>query len=206
MSRPKNPQRPPRPLTVADGDVIEVRPVLWRIHRVGGEHRVSWRTFRTFGPLHLARFDPHPLPCGAHPGYGVSYAALDVATCVAEVFQHTRTVRTDAAVHLTGWTPNRPLRLLDLSKDWALRNGASHSLYAAPRRTCRAWSHAIRETWPQLDGLWAPSTLTGRPIVVLYQHAQDSLPAHPQFSRPLSNSLVWLIVADVAERAGYRLG
>lgn len=43
-----------------------------------------------------------------------------------------------------------------------LRNGASHSLASEPRATCRTWARAIAETWPDLDGLWSPSTLTGR--------------------------------------------
>lgn len=201
--RPKNPDSPAGTLTRTGDDMIEILPVLWRIHRTTGPHVLAWNGFRTFGPLRTARFDPHPPNCGTHPGRGVSYAALDVATAVAEVFQQTRTVRAASDVRLTAWTPTRPLRLLDLSGDWALHNGASHSLYAAPRRTCRNWSRAIRGTWPDLDGLWAPSTMTGQSVVALYEHAADSFPPRPSFTRALSNPYVWVLITAAANRVGY---
>lgn len=203
--RPKNPARPAGPLIRADEDLLHAHQALWRIHRTSGRHAVAWNGFRMFGPLSTARFDPHPPDRGVHLGYGVSYAALDVATAVAEVFQHTRTVRAAPDVQLTAWTPARSLRLLDLTGDWALRNGAAHSLYAAPWRTCRAWSRAIHDAWPDLDGLWAPSTMTGQPIVVLYERASDSFPARPAFTRELSNPYVWATVAAAAGRVGYAI-
>lgn len=163
-----------------------------------------WDAFRTFGPLSAARYDPHPEPRGEHPGFGITYAAADVTTTVAEVFQDRRTVNASGSLHLTSWTPTRALKLLDLTGDWALRNGAAHALAAAPRPTCRWWSRSIRETWDWLDGLWAPSTLTGRPMVALYEPAGDSFPPAPAFTRPLDNDVVWDIVADAAVAIGYQ--
>ncbi|OJV23119.1 MAG: hypothetical protein BGO26_09195 [Actinobacteria bacterium 69-20] len=202
--RPKNPVTPPRPLIRDDRDLLLAQPTLWRIHGTFGPHALAWNEFRTFGPLSTARFDPHPQPRGEHDGYGVSYAALDLPTAVAEVFQHTRVVESTPAVTVTSWSPVRPLRLLDLTGDWALRNGASHSLQAAPRRTCRNWSRTILETWQDVDGLQSASTMTGRPIVTLYERAADSYPHQPAFSRPLNTTAVWVLVADAAAAVGYR--
>lgn len=151
------------------------------------------------------RWDPHPSPTGDHPGYGITYAAVDVATAVAEVFQTNRVVPISSDVCLTSWTPVRALRLLDLTGDWALRNEAAHALHAARRSTGRAWSNAIRDTWRWLDGLWAPSTLTGRPVIALYEPAAGSFPAVPAFSRTLDNAVVWSVVADAARGIGYRI-
>lgn len=131
------------------------------------------------------------------------YASPSPETAFAEVFQHTRIIELDTARALTGWLPTRPLALLDLvDSDWALHNGAAASLPQAPRSTCRAWARAV---WEQhgatLDGILAPSTLTGDPMVVLFVRAVDALPEAPDFSRPLDH----LDVATIARVAATRL-
>jgi hypothetical protein len=151
------------------------------------------------------RFDPQPPPTGLS-AEGVLYAATDIVTALAETFQATRVIDSVGfGPHLTGWEPTRALRLLDLTGSWALRNGAAHALAAAPRSVCRAWARAIRETWPGLDGLWAPSTMTGEPVVVLFNPAQDSFPNLPGFTRALAHPAVRAVAARAAERTGYRL-
>ena len=92
----------------------------------------------------MCRWDPHPEPPGDHPGEGVLYTAGDLMTCVAEVFADTRIIdtRCDTPV-LQIWQATRAMRLLDLSGQWALRNGASAALDSAPRSTCRAWARAV---------------------------------------------------------------
>ncbi|MBM9468408.1 RES family NAD+ phosphorylase [Nakamurella leprariae] len=205
-TRRKVPAHPPAPLHRRPGDVLTIQPVLWRLHRTRGPFVLPWNGFRIFGPLTSARWDPHPSPQGEHPGSGVSYAAIDLRTAVAEVFQTARRVTASDEVQATSWTPTRSLCLLDLTGDWALRSDAAHALAAAPRRVCRTWSQAIRSQWPDLDGLWAPSTLTGSPVVTLYEPAADTFPPAPAFSRPLSASLLWSLVADAAESIGYEIG
>jgi hypothetical protein len=115
----------------------------------------------------------------AHLGAeGVRYAAANVATSLAEVYQTTRVIDTRAgAATLTAWQPQRRLRLLDLSGTWLLRNTASAALLAAPRSICRRWARAIHTTWPELDGLYVPSTLTGRPNI--HKPARNNFRAHP---------------------------
>lgn len=201
---PKVPRRPPRPLTRRNRDVLHLRPVLWRVHRTHGEHLQPWNGFRTYGPLPTSRYDPHPPPRDEHPGYGVTYAATTLRTALAEVFQGTRRInRVTGAPHATSWTPTRPLALLDLTGDWALRNRAAQALTAAPRPVCRAWSSAIHDRWDDLDGLWAPGTLDGSPIVTLYEHARSVMPATPAFSRPLAHPLLWTIVGRHAHDIAY---
>ena len=124
--QPKAPRTPPHELTRDAGDLVEYTGVLWRVHRTVGLHVLPWNLFRTYGPLTSMRWDPHP---GEHPAAGtggVLYAAGDIATCLAEVYQTTRLVDTGSgAPALTAWTPLRALRLLDLTGTWALRNTAS---------------------------------------------------------------------------------
>ena len=152
------------------------------------------------------RWEPHPGPQPISAAEGVLYAAADVATTLAEVYQITRVIDTQAgAATLTAWQPQRRLRLLDMSGTWLLRNTASTALLAAPRSICRRWARVIYTTWPELDGLYAPSTLTGRANIVLWNAAADSMPAMPSFSRPLTHPLVWSIAQAAAAEIGYRI-
>ena len=116
-------------------------------------HPLPWGELRTWGPHPRCRWDPHPLPTGEHPEHGVLYTAGDLLTCVAEVFADTRVIDTRSDMPLLQvWEATRPLRLLDLTSTWALRNGASVSLDSALRSTCRAWARALpRDTAPLAD-------------------------------------------------------
>ena len=204
--KPKAPRTPPEQLISEPHDITDYTDTLWRVHRTEGEHVLPWNTLRTYGPLPSMRWDPHP---GPHPTSGteaVLYAAADVATSLAEVYQTTRVIDTRAgAPTLTAWQPQRRLRLLDLSGTWLLRNTASTALLTAPRSTCRRWARAIYTTWPELDGLYVPSTMTGRPNIVLWNAAADSIPAMPAFSRPLAHPLVWSITHAAAAEIGYHI-
>lgn len=99
-----------------------------------------------------SRWDPHPEPPADQPSHGVLYAASDVTTSLAEVFQGRRSLTLSDDRALAGWEPTRALRLLDLTGTWAVRNGASASLHAADKSTCRAWAREIRDRWPASTG------------------------------------------------------
>ena len=203
---PKAPRTPPEPLVREPDDIAEYTGTVWRVHRTQGEYVLPWNSLRTYGPLPSMRWDPHPGPEPIAAAEGVLYAAADIATGLAEVYQATRVIDTRAgAATLTAWEPLRDLRLLDLSGTWLLRNTASAALLAAPRSTCRRWARAIYKTWPELDGLYVPSTMTGRPNIVLWNAAADSMPTMPSFSRPLSHPLVWSIAQAAAGEIGYRI-
>jgi hypothetical protein len=201
---PNAPRTPPQPLIREPHDIADYTGTLWRVHRTEGEHVLPWNTLRIYGPLPSMRWGPHPGPEPISAAEGVLYAAADVATSLAEVYQTTRVIDTRAgAPTLTAWQPQRRLRLLDLSGTWLLRNTASAALLAAPRSTCRRWARAIYTTWPELDGLYVPSTMTGRPNIVLWNAAADSIPTMPSFSRPLAHPLVWSIAQAAATEIGY---
>jgi RES domain len=204
--KPKVPRTPPERLVREPQDIADYTDALWRVHRTQGDHVLPWNKLRTFGPLPSMRWDPH---AGREPistSEGVLYAAADAATSVAEVYLTTRVIDTRAgAPTLTAWKPRRGLRLLDLSGTWLLRNTASAALLGAPRSICRRWARAIYTTWPELDGLYVPSTMTGRPNIVLWNAAADSIPTMPLFSRPLAQPLVWSIAQAAAAEIGYSI-
>jgi hypothetical protein len=204
--KPKAPRTPPEQLIKEPHDIADYTGTLWRVHRTEGEHVLPWNKLRTYGPLPSMRWDPHRGPQPIAAAEGVLYAAADVATSLAEVYQTTRVIDTRAgAPTLTAWQPQRRLRLLDLSGTWLLRNIASAALLAAPRSICRRWARAIYTTWPELDGLYVASTMTGRPNIVLWNAAADSIPTMPSFSRPLAHPLVWSIAQAAAAEIGYRI-
>ena len=204
--RPKVPRTPPTKLVHEPGDILTVRPLLWRIHRTQGSHVLAWNQLRMFGPMSTMRYDPQPEPA-APSGEGVLYTATSLATALAETFQATRVVDSRSfQPRVTTWAPTRDLRLLDLTGSWALRNGAAFALATAPKSICRTWARQIRATWPDLDGLWAPSTMTGGTNVVLWNPGRTSLPAAPEFSRPLAEPTLLAIAARLAQQElGYRI-
>lgn len=199
----KNPRTPPAPLTREPDDVSFLQTALWRIHRVAGGHASQWNELREYGPVSNMRWDPHPTPKGDHPGAGVMYASPDLETVVAEVFQAKRVVTLSGNQALIGWVPLRPLSLLALTGTWALRNGASASLHAAPRSVCRAWAHAIHQAWPDLDGMLVTSTMTGKPSVVLFTASATSFPALPAFSSTLDQRAARSLIIPAARRFGW---
>lgn len=207
--RPKNPIRPPRPLSVGPQDIHVVDGVkLFRITFALSPFALAWGRLRSWGPVARCRWDPHPEPPGDHPGEGVLYTAGDLMTCVAEVFANTRVIdtRCDTPI-LQIWQATRAMRLLDLSSlsggQWALRNGASAALNSAPRSTCRAWARAVREQAPDLDGLAVKSTMTDREMAVLFAPAASSIPPRPRDSVPLTDSTIYALLVRLAPRIGY---
>lgn len=166
---------------------LDAETVLWRVHRTSGEHVVPWNRLRYWGPSATMRFDPHEPPSRTQDR-GVSYTALTVPTALAEVFQQTRVLNSRrGAPYLTAWSPTRALRLLDLTGTWPIQAGASHVINTGRRDYCRAWARAIHTAWPELDGLWHHSAMTGGDAVTLFTHAGDSFPARPMLSLPLDH-------------------
>ncbi|MGS0683910.1 RES family NAD+ phosphorylase [Nakamurella sp. GG22] len=207
---PKLPDRPD-PSTLANSrpefHTVPTSTVLWRIHRTTGAQVTAWNVLREFGPIGSCRFDPHPEgPPRLHPGTGVLYAAGNLPTALAEVFQSTRVVDclTDSPA-ATAFRFNRPVRLLDLTGGWPLRAGASHVINTGRRSATRAWARAFLSAWPALDGLWHTSSLTGDPCVTVYPAAADALPDDPAHTFGLSDTLYghWLLGA--ADSIGYDL-
>lgn len=180
--------------------------VLWRVHCTSGEHVVAWDRLRYWGPA----FDDALRPVrttATRPGPpGVSYAALDVPTALAEVFQRTRVVNSSRGTpYLTAWSPARPLTLLDLTGTWPIQARASYAINTARRDHCRAWARAVHTASPDLDGLWHHSSMTGSVAVTLFTHAADSYPERPLLSLPLDHPGLRGHLLSAAAQINYRI-
>ena len=178
---------------------------LLRVHNTVGEHVVPWNRLRHYGPIAHCRFDPHDPPPRVQ-ATGVTYLSLDLPTVLAERFQDTRVVnRRRGGPQLTVFRARRTLRLLDLTGDWPLRAGASHAVNTGKRDTCRAWARAIVTAWPDLDGLWHTSSMSGEPAVTLFSPASNVFPDRPVLSEPLTHPGLGPWLAEACLRIGYRL-
>jgi hypothetical protein len=213
VGHPKLPSAPSpeqlRSIGTGEDDIVAVitHTELWRVHATAGQHVLPWNQLRHFGPLPGCRFDPHDPPPHEQLA-GVLYLALDVATCVAEVFQDTRVVnRHDRAPFLSAFRLTRTVTLLDLAGTWPTRAGASQAINSTGRRdVTRGWARAVHRAFPQLDGLWHPSSMNaGEPCVTLFETAADALPGQPDLSLPLAHPALADALAVTAEGLGYAL-
>lgn len=183
----------------------DAEAVLWRVHRTSGEHIVPWDRLRYCGPSATMPFDPHEPPPRTQDR-GVSYAALTVPTALAEVFRQTRVINSRrGAPYLTAWSPTRALTLLDVTGTWPIQAGGSHVINTGRRDYCRAWARAIHRAWPDVDGLWHHSAMTGGDAVALLTHAGDSFPARPMLSLPLDHPGLRGHLLAAAAQLNYRL-
>lgn len=184
---------------------LDTDAVLWRVHRASGEHIVPWNELRYWGPSPTMRFDPHQPPSRMQ-NRGVGYAALTVPTALAEVFQQRRVINTRrGAPYLTAWSPAREMTLLDLTGTWPIQAGASHVINTGRRDYCRGWARAIHTAWPDLDGVWHRSSMTGGDAVTLFTHAADSFPLRPSLSLPLDHPGLRGYLLAAAAQLNYRL-
>jgi hypothetical protein len=184
---------------------------LVRVFAAGGRHLQRWNTFRKSGPLHHARFDPHPLGPGGEllaADVGVLYFGLSVRTSIAEVYQHSSIVdRGTRRPHVVVFQPRRTLRLLDLTGLWPTRAGASQEISTGPKDVTQAWARAIHTAFPDLDGLWYRSSMdSGDPAICLWEPpAGDALPASPDVLLPLDYPGLDLPLSRVCEALNYTL-
>lgn len=199
--------REPGAITIDDADLADwPHDRLVRVHGMVGPHTLPWYQLRHFGPTRT-RFDPHPPPVRVHADFAVMYAAVDVDTTLAEVFQTGRVIEPSApnGPYLTIWTPSRVLRLLDVRGAWPLLQGASHAINTGPHPVCRRWAHAIAAHPQTVDGLLYTSSMTGADATALFLPAADSFPGHPELSLPLSDPGLIGAIHAVAERIGYAI-
>ena len=194
---------------------IVVLPTSTRLVRVfvaAGTHQQRWNTFRHTGPLPHARFDTQPPPPNGgvttSPAHGVLYFGLSVRTSIAEVFQASSMVdRTTRRPHIAVFAPTRPLCLLDLTGLWPTRVGASQEISSGPKDITQAWARAIRDAYPDLDGLWYRSSMdAGDPAVCLWHPpAGDALPLTPEGLLPLDYPGLDLPLARICDSLNYVL-
>jgi hypothetical protein len=202
----KLPEPPPATQLATIPAVERALPVgtrCWRIYFQGGAHPGSWDALRGYGPTG-ARFDHH-LPPARVQDRRVLYAAEQAATCLAEVFQDTRTIdRRRNDPWLVGFALIRPVTLLDLTGAWPTRAGASMAINSGPRPRARRWSQAIYEAYPTVEGLYYASSMNAnQPALALYERAVDALPRRPLFHRALADAALTGAIARAAQRFNY---
>ncbi len=183
--------------------------LLWRVYFRGGSHPTLWQAFRRFGPLG-GRFDHHLPDAAGKPRFqrrGIYYAALDLITGLAEVFQLTRVIDRDAdEPWVVGFELAAPVRLLDLTGTWPTRAGASMAIHSGPRPRVRRWSRTIYEASRHLDGIYSTSSMHAhQPVVSLYERAAGALPPRPVLHRPLSDPALLAPLSRTATELGYHL-
>ena len=191
----------------ADWRVVEPGEHLWRVYFRGGDHPSRWNQFRTVGPID-ARFDHHLVGSApASSDRAVMYLAANPVTCLAEVFQKTRTIhRSRAAPALVGFAAAFPLLLLDLTGSFPTRIGASMGLMTGPRSVARNWARGLYAANPTAQGLAHPSSMHANAAAFVLNDRADpaqALPAPPGFHRTLDDPAMITFLKNAGRELGY---
>lgn len=170
-----------------------------------GEHPSRWNQFRTFGPTD-ARFD-HQVEGSPGEGRAVMYLAASPVTCLAEVFQKTRTIhRTHRRPALVGFAATAAVRLLDLRGTFPTRIGASMGLMTGARSVARSWARGLYEAYPEAHGFAYPSSMhANATALVLHDRAdpEAALPGSPGFHKALDDPSMITLFKNAARELGY---
>ena len=199
---------PPAALPPAQTVIVASGTLLWRIYSAGGSYPCAWNAFRYFGPT-ASRFDHH-VPPAAVSARGILYASSGgqaILTCIAEVFQTKRFIdRTTNGPRLAAFSTTRDLTLLDLTGTWPTQAGASTAIASGPRPRARAWSRAIYDAFPTVDGLLYGSSMNAnQPAYALYERAATALSLTPTADRALDDAALTTRLAAAAGALNYRL-
>jgi hypothetical protein len=96
--------------------------------------------------------------------------------------------------------------LLDTTRLWPTRAGASQAIATGRRPTAQAWSRLIYVSYPHIAGLLYRSSMSGGSLnVALYERAFPAIPPTPAIHLPLSHPGLGLPLARVASKLGYLL-
>lgn len=80
------------------------------------------------------------------------------------------------------------------------------ALSTGPRPRARRWARVIYEAYPDLQGLYYPSSMhANRPAVALTDRATSALPKQPTFHRPLTDPALLYMLRNAGKELGYRL-
>ena len=137
---------------------------------------------------------------------GVFYAATDIITVIAEVFQNKRTVnRTYKQPWLVSYVLTTELNLLDLSDTFPVKAGGSMKLVSGPTLYAQNWARSFYDCYPEIQGIYYPSSLTNRPVVAVYERAAllNPFPLTPQFHRALRDALLIEPLRNACKDIGY---
>lgn len=201
---------PPRELPKLrrrDVATLAAGTMCWRVYRAGGPHPVTWSELRHHGPTATGRFDHQEPPPHDDPVRAILYVGLDAVGALAEAFQGTRLIdRRRQSPWLVGFELVEAVELLDLTRLWPTRAGASQAIATGRRSTAQAWSRAAYRDYPEVAGLLYRSSMSGGSSnVALYERAVPALPPRPTVHLPLDHPGLSLPLARAAERLGYGL-
>lgn len=140
---------------------------------------------------------------------GIYYAAADAKTCLAEAFQAARRIdRVFQAPWLVVFETLAPLKLLDLTGDFATRMGASMAIHSGSRGRARGWARDLYEAYPEVQGiLYAASMHGGRHAIAVNERAlkEPFFPPRPLFHRALADDAMVDALKHAANNLGYAL-
>lgn len=191
--------------TDAEWRIVDPGDVLWRVYFRSGEHPSRWNQFRSFGPTDV-RFDHH-LEGQPEAGRSVMYLAASPVTCLAEVFQKTRTIhRARRMPALAGFGVTSPLKLLDLTGAFPTRIGASMGLMSGARSVGRSWARGLYDAFPQAHGFAYPSSMHGNAVAIVLNDRADAveaLPRSPGFHKALADASMMTLLKNAARELGY---
>ncbi len=180
---------------------------LWRIYYKGGRHPSRWNGFRFFGPT-TSRFDHHTLPKRPQ-SRGIIYATSGpdaIGTAVVEFFQDTRHIdRFRAEPWLACFELTAPVPLLDTGSEWPVQEGGNMAINSGLRSQSRRWSRRIYREYPQVEGIWYPSSLTNHPCASLYERATHALPIRPRFNMALNTTSLLPGLSRIAAKFNYTM-
>lgn len=204
---PRTPRLPLSALLSEDLHDLARGTLLWRVYRTEGRHATSWNAFRSFGPAASGRFDHHPPPPADSAKRAILYVGIDIATCLAEVYQRTRLVdRIDGRPYLAAFALPEEVRLLDTRSGWPTRAGASQALNTGAHSSAQAWSRAIYDAYEEIAGIRYPSAMWGPGLnVALYERAKNAVPRRPLLHLPLDHPGLELPLRRTAAMIGYAL-
>lgn len=178
---------------------------LWRVYFRGGPHPTTWNNFRKYGPTN-ARFDHHTHPKSVQQR-AIIYLAEDGPTCIAEVFQDTRTIdrwRNDPCI--VRFETMRDVQLLNLTNLWPTKAGASMAINSGSKAKARKWSKAIYSAFPNVEGLFYSSAMhANQPAVAFYDRAKTAIPVTPAFNRALADPGMITVLSNAAVKLNYIL-
>lgn len=203
---PKFPEPPTESFLRALGPalyILKLGTLIWRVYFRGGAHPMNCSDFRSFGPTD-SRFDHH-IPPRRVQSRRILYAAKSGPTCLAEVFQGTRTIdRRDRDPWLAGFRVIRDVTLLDLTGAWATKAGASTAIHSGSRARARRWSMAFYAAFPAIEGIaYCSSMDANRDAFAFYERATGFLPAVPDVHRALVDPAILTRIDAAAVRFGY---
>ena len=139
----------------------------------------------------------------------IMYLALNPVTCLAEVFQKTRTIhRTHHAPALVGFAVASPLRLLDLTGAFPTRIGASMGLMTGPRSVARNWANELYTAYPEAHGIAYPSSMHGNALAIALNDRADAakaVSATPRFHKTLDDPSMITLLKNAARDVGFVL-